>query len=449
MNYHISLKIGVKKMKNKELLNKVWQLSIPAILTQITTIAMQYIDSAMVGNLGANASAAIGLVSTSTWVFWGITYAASVGFSVQVAHQIGAKNQKEARNVVKHGLIVSAIVSFLLLVVGLIISKPLPGWLGADTVIHQDATYYFIVFAFVLPFSQLSSLCASFLQCSGDMVIPSILNAVTCVLDVVFNAIFIPLYGVLGAGIGTGLATIVVSILMFWFCCFHNKDLKFKKNESFVYDKRIITEAFKIGLPVCGEQVATSFASVISTMIIAPLGTIAIAAHSFAVTAESLCYMPGYGVESAATTLVGQAYGAKDYVLSKKFANISTALGAALMGITGLIMFIICPFVFSILTPDVAVQTLGTQVLRIQLIVEPLFGVSMVASGALRGVGDTLVPGLINLFSVWVIRLGLSFLLVGSFGLHGVWVAMSVDLCFRGLVLLYRQQKSPHFNQKS
>lgn len=432
-------------MKNKELLGRVWQLSVPAILTQITTIAMQYIDSAMVGNLGANASAAIGLVSTSTWVLGGITYASSAGFSVQVAHQIGAKDYKKARQVVMHGLIVSTVLSLLLMLIGLLIAYPLPMWLGADSLIHQDATYYFITFALMLPFMQLSGLCSSYLQCSGDMVTPSILNALMCILDVVFNAYFIPRYQVLGAGIGTGLATVVVGLIMFWNCCFYNKDLKFKKDEKFVLNKEILTEAFKIGLPVCGESVATSFASVVSTMIIAPLGTIAIAAHSFAVTAESVCYMPGYGVESAATTLVGQAYGAKDYKLSKKFANISTALGAGLMGITGLVMFIICPFVFAILTPDTQVQELGSQVLRIQLIVEPLFGVSMVASGALRGVGDTFIPGIINLFSVWVIRLGLSLLLVGPFGLHGVWVAMAIDLAFRGFVLLYRQQKSPHF----
>lgn len=432
-------------MNNKEILRRVWQLSVPAILTQITTIAMQYIDSAMVGNLGANASAAIGLVSTTTWVFGGVTYACNAGFSVQVAHQVGAKNLKGAKQVVKHGLFVSLFLSLFLLVLGLGICPVLPKWLGAEVSIHQDASLYFLTFILMLPFMQLSGLTASFLQCSGDMVTPSILNALSCVFDVVFNAIFIPIYGVFGAGIGTALASILVSIIMFWCCCFKNEHLKFDHDIPFVFDKEIVIHALKIGLPVCAEQVATSFASVVSTMIIAPLGTIAIAAHSFAVTAESVCYMPGYGIESAATTLVGQAYGAKDYALSKKYANISTALGATLMGITGAIMFVCAPFVFSLLTPDVNVQVLGTQVLRIQLIAEPLFGVSMIASGALRGVDDTLIPGMINLFSVWVIRLGLSLLLVGPFGLHGVWVAMCVDLCFRGIVLFYRQQKSPHF----
>lgn len=432
-------------MKNKELLNRVWKLSIPAILTQITTIAMQYIDSAMVGNLGANASAAIGLVSTSTWVLGGITFAASAGFSVQVAHQIGAKNSQEARMVVKHGLLISMLISVGLMVIGLVISNPLPDLLGAEEVIHKDASNYFRVFACMLPFMQLSGLSASFLQCSGDMITPSILNALMCVLDVIFNAYFIPRYGVLGAGIGTALATVVVSIIMLGFTVLYNKDLRFVKGEHFSLNKNILSTAFKIGLPVCAEQVASSFAGVISTMIIAPLGTIAIAAHSFAVTAESLCYMPGYGVESAATTVVGQAYGSKDYVLAKKYANISTGFGACLMGITGLFMFIFCPFVFSMLTPVEEVQTLGTLVLRIGLIAEPLFGVAIVSSGALRGAGDTAVPGMLNLFSVWVIRLGLSKLLVGPFGLPGVWAAMAIDLCFRGISLYIRQQKSPYF----
>lgn len=130
----------------------VWRLSLPAILTQITTIAMQYIDSAMVGALGANASAAIGLVSTSTWLLSGITYAITAGFSVQVAHHIGAKHDEDARTVVKHGLISALLISTLLCALGAVISDPLPVWLGGSEAIHRDASLYFLVFALEMPF---------------------------------------------------------------------------------------------------------------------------------------------------------------------------------------------------------------------------------------------------------------------------------------------------------
>ena len=154
----------------KQHILQVWKLSLPAILTQITTIVMQYIDSAMVGALGANASASIGIVSTTTWLFGGVTYAVSAGFSVQVAHHIGAGEEQEARNVERHGLLTALCLSGILCLTGILLSPHLPIWLGGSEDIIRNASAYFLVFALMVPFSQLNSLSSSFLQCSGDMV---------------------------------------------------------------------------------------------------------------------------------------------------------------------------------------------------------------------------------------------------------------------------------------
>ncbi len=438
------MKLNLQGIKPQ--IGQVWKLSLPAILTQITTIAMQYIDSAMVGALGANASAAIGLVSSSTWLLNGVTYAVSAGFSVQVAHHIGGENEKKARDVVRHGLVTAALTSGLLCLLGLLMSGPLPGWLGGDPAIRRDSSAYFLMFAFMLPFSQLNSLNSSFLQCAGDMVTPSILNAVMCVLDVVFNSIFIPRFGVLGAGMGTTLACVVVSLLMAWRCCFCNKQLKFRR-EKCSFDSDILKKAMKIGAPLAVQEIAMNSAMVAATRIIAPLGAVSIAANSFAVTAESLCYMPGYGIGSAATTLVGRSVGAGDVKLAKRYSIICTAMGAAFMTLTGLLMMVFCPFVFMLLTPDPAVRILAAQVLRIELLAEPLFGISIVAAGALRGAGDTFVPSLMNLGSIWVVRIGLALLLVGRLGLPGMWIAMATELCVRGLLMLYRLRTSKHYER--
>lgn len=437
------MKLNWKEMKPQ--VSEVWKLSLPAILTQITTIAMQYIDSAMVGSLGANASAAIGLVSTSTWLLNGVSYAVSAGFSVQVAHNIGGERYADARNVERHGLVSAVIISGLLCLVGLLIAKPLPAVLGGDEAIRADSTAYFIMFALMLPFSQLNSLSSSFLQCSGDMLTPSILNAVMCAADIVFNAIFIPMFGVMGAGLGTTAACAVVSLLMAWRCYFCNPKLHLRRKEKAHFDVDIIKKAVKIGLPVAVQEIAMSTANVVATMIIAPLGAVSIAANSFAVTAEALCYMPGYGIGSAATTLVGRSVGAGDVKRAKRYGNICTVMGALFMGCTGLVMMIFCPVVFSLLTPVPEVRELATQVLRIELLAEPLFAVSIVAAGALRGAGDTFVPGLMNLGSIWVVRIGLALLLVGPLGLHGMWIAMAVELCVRGLLMLFRMRTSKHY----
>ena len=346
-------------------LRLVWQLSLPAILTQITTIAMQYIDSAMVGALGADASAAIGLVASSTWLFGGVTTAVSAGFSVQVAHRIGAGEDTEARTVVRHGLAAALTLAALLALLGLGICRQLPYWLGGGAEICADASAYFLTFSLMLPFSQLNSLTAGFLQCAGDMVTPSVLNAVMCGLDMVCNALLIPHFGVLGAGMGTALACALVSLAMGWCCCVRNAQLRLRRGEAHAFRPEILKKAFRIGAPVAVQEIAMNGAMVASTMILAPLGAAAIAANSFAVTAESLCYMPGYGVGSAATTLVGRSVGAGDAVQARRYGNICTALGGALMGCTGLLMMIFCPFVFRLLTPVAEVRTLAAQALRI------------------------------------------------------------------------------------
>lgn len=430
-------------------LRLVWQLSLPAILTQITTIAMQYIDSAMVGALGADASAAIGLVASSTWLFGGVTTAVSTGFSVQVAHRIGAGKDTEARTVVWHGLAAALTLAALLALLGLGICRQLPCWLGGGAEICADASAYFLTFSLMLPFSQLNSLTAGFLQCAGDMVTPSVLNAVMCGLDVVCNALLIPHFGVLGAGMGTALACALVSLAMGWCCCVRNAQLRLRRGEAHAFRPEILKKAFRIGAPVAVQEIAMNGAMVASTMILAPLGAAAIAANSFAVTAESLCYMPGYGVGSAATTLVGRSVGAGDAVQARRYGNICTALGGALMGCTGLLMMIFCPFVFRLLTPVAEVRTLAAQVLRIGLLAEPLFGVSIAAAGALRGAGDTLVPSLLNLGSIWIVRLGLSLLLVGKLGLRGMWIAMAIELCVRGTLMLWRQLTSKDYETQS
>lgn len=430
-------------------LRLVWQLSLPAILTQITTIAMQYIDSAMVGALGADASAAIGLVASSTWLFGGVTTAVSAGFSVQVAHRIGAGKDTEARTVVRHGLAAALTLAALLALLGLGICRQLPCWLGGGAEICADASAYFLTYSLMLPFSQLNSLTAGFLQCAGDMVTPSVLNAVMCGLDVVCNALLIPHFGVLGAGMGTALACALVSLAMGWCCCVRNAQLRLRRGETHAFRPEILKKAFRIGAPVAVQEIAMNGAMVASTMILAPLGAAAIAANSFAVTAESLCYMPGYGVGSAATTLVGRSVGAGDAAQARRYGNICTALGGALMGCTGLLMMIFCPFVFRLLTPVAEVRTLAAQALRIGLLAEPLFGVSIAAAGALRGAGDTLAPSLLNLGSIWIVRLGLSLLLVGKLGLRGMWIAMAIELCVRGTLMLWRQKTSKFYETQS
>lgn len=214
-------------LSRRQMLILIGSLSLPAILAQITSVLMFFIDAAMVGHLGAEPSASIGLVETTTWLFGAMTSAASMGFSVQVAHYIGANDFHQARQVFRHGLVVTLSLSVLLALVGLIICRPLPYWLGGSEEIAADATIYFAIFMLVMPFFQLNSLAGSMLKSSGDMRLPSIISVVMCVLDVAFNYVFIFIFnlGVMGAAIGTALSIAIVALVQGYFAIFRNKIL--------------------------------------------------------------------------------------------------------------------------------------------------------------------------------------------------------------------------------
>lgn len=442
----------VKDISLNNQIKNVMRLSVPAILTQVASIVMQYIDSAMVGALGEEASAAIGLVISSTWVLGGVISAIAIGFAVQVAHLFGANKKKDARNVLMHGIIVSTIISLVLTIGCMLIAEPLPVWLNGDESILDDATKYFLAYVLSMPFLMSMNLTSNVLQCSGNMVIPSILNAIMCLLDVVFNAIFIPKYGVLGAGIGTALSVVVVSIVSFVICAFMNKNLKLRKDDNYKLNKDILKSALKIGTPIAIEQIAFCGAMVVTTVIITtsivgPLGNASVAAHSFAITAESLCYMPAFGVASAATTLVGQEIGRRNNKLAKRYGTISIILGTLLMTLMAVIMYIACPLVFKMLTPSVTVQEISKRILRIGLLAEPLYAVSIVATGALRGAEDTFVPSLLNIISIWCVRIVLQIILTPKYGIDGVWIAMATELSFRGIVLLIRNVTTKYYDR--
>ena len=430
-----------RTMTRNEKLRLIVQLSIPSILAQLSSIIMFFIDASMVGHLGERQSAAIGLVETTTWLFGGLTAAASMGFSVQVAHFIGANDFEGARRVLRQAFVCCAIWSLLLLTCAVIVHRQLPFWLGGGTDIAHDASLYFLIFACAGPFFQLSGLCGSMLKCAGNMKVPSALNIAMCVMDVCFNYFFIfTLHmGVVGAALGTFFAILVTSLFMAWFLIFRSKELSLTGHPgSFRPQADTVKTAVKIAAPMGFQQMLMGGAYIVSTVIVAPLGNVAIAANSFAITVESLCYMPGYGIAEAATTLIGQGIGAGQRLLTRSFARMSVALGITVMTFMGVLMFIFAPELMSLMTPIDSIVREGAQALRIEAFAEPMFAAAIVCNGVFIGAGDTLKPAMMNLFSMWAVRLTLAASLAPKYGLKGVWIAMAIELLFRGSIFLFR-----------
>lgn len=447
----------MKKVKNSELLlsyiregrtmtqrEKLWlivSLSIPSILAQISATVMFFIDASMVGHLGAKASASIGLVETTGWLMGGLAAACNMGFSVQVAHFIGANDFEAARRVLRQSLVCSLIWALFISFTSVAISPFLPYWMGGTPDIARDASLYFAIIGACGIFFQMEGLAGSMLKCSGNMKIPSMLNILMCVMDVVFNYFFIYILnlGVMGAAIGTGVAMFVTACLMFYFLMYRSTMLSLVGHPgSFRPQAATVSTAFKIGAPMGLQHLLMGSAQMVSTLIVAPLGTIAIASHSLAITVESLCYMPGYGIAEAATTLVGQGIGAGQKLLTKSFARMSVGLGIAVMTLMGVLMWIFAPQLMSLMSPVDEVIALGTHILRIEAWAEPMFAAAIVCNGVFIGAGDTIIPAVMSLGSMWAVRLTLAATMAPKFGLKGVWTAMAIELSFRGFIFLVR-----------
>ena len=417
-------------------------LAIPAIIAHISLIAMQMIDAAMLGHLSTTQASAVGLVSTTIWLYGGLTGAFASGFSVQVAHRIGAGDNKGARSVIRQGLFSGLIFASLLGLSGIIIAPHLPHWLGAQEVICHDATRYFTIFSYGLPFVTINNVAAGCLRCSGNIKVPSILMVIMCCLDVFFNYVFIYRMdmGTDGAALGTLVAYAIIVIFMVGYMTLKDKLLNFRQDDrlDFIPKLKILKKTCRIGLPIGLERSIMCTAQITISSIIAPLGSIAIAANSFAINVESLCYMPGYGVAEASTTLVGQSKGASKRDLMHSFAWICMALGVGIMAFMGLIMWLFAPEMMSLISPDKSVIDLGTEILRIEAWAEPGFAAAIVAMSVFVGAGKTLIPSLMNLGSIWIVRVSLTLLLAPTMGLRGVWIAMAIELCFRGIIFTAR-----------
>ena len=445
-----------KDLTRNEKLKLIVQLSIPSILAQISFTLMFFIDASMVGVLGAEASAAIGLVESTTWLFSGLSTAAAMGFSVQVAHFIGANDFVQARKVFRQGITTTLIFSICFMTFCLLIANPLPNWLGGGADIKHDASWYFAIYSMSIPFLQMNILSSSMLKCSGNMKTPSIISVVMCVADVIFNSFLIfetrevsfagisftmpgAGLGVSGAAIGSTLAIAMTGIYMLNYTSRKSEQLALNKEKgSFKPTKNILSSATKISTPMAAQCLLMTSAQIASTIIVAPLGNIAIAANTLAITAESLCYMPSYGIGEAATTLIGQSLGAGHKHMTLKFAKLLLTFGMIIMTFMGALMYIAAPDMLFVMTPVEEIQVLATKVLRIEAFAEPMFAAAIVGYYICLGAGDTLVPAFMNLGSMWFIRITLAAALAPSYGLTGVWVAMATELMFRGLIFIIR-----------
>ncbi len=437
----------------------IFTLAWPTMLQELMQTAVQYIDTAMVGALGTDATAAVGSTTTVNWLVNSSISALGIGFLSFIARSIGAGKRKDAAKASAQSVFIVLLMGVFFTVLTVSLSPFVPRWMQVDKNIQGLASRYFLILYSPMLFRTAIIIFSTVLRGAGDTKTPMIVGIFVNIINVVLN--FFLIYpsrmikvfslefymfgadmGVEGAALASAVAFAVGGVMTTVKLFKH--PLVSPKGFNIKPDKNILRPCLKVALPNMAQRFATSFGYVAFATMINSLGEISTAAHTIANTVESAFYIPGYGMQAAAATMAGNALGAKDKRRLQSLTRMIILIEVALMIITGGLLFIFAPWMMSLFTSDNSVILLGVIVLRMVAVSEPFYGISIVVEGMLQGVGKTMAPFVINILGMWGIRIVGTYICTQllSMGLVSAWACMIAhNLLIFALFLVYWLKK--------
>ena len=410
----------------------VLSLAWPTMLEQIMQTAVQYVDTAMVGSLGTAATAAVGCTATVNWLVGSTVHAFGIGFLAYISQALGAGDGDRARRAAAQSVLAVLISGAVLTAVTLSLSRLVPVWMRADESIRDLAAgYFFILYLPMLPRAA-SVIFGTVLRAAGDTKTPMRVGICVNVINVVLNFLLIfeprdvTLFGrtffLWGAGWGVlGAAAASAAALTFGgaaitLALFRHREIS-PRGLSIRPDRTVLAPCLRVAFPNMLQRFAASAGYVVFAAMINALGEVSTAAHTIANTVESAFYIPGYGMQTAAATLTGNAIGARDPRRLRDQARLILLLESVLMLLSGSLLFAFAPAMVGIFSRDAAVIRLGSTVLRMVACSEVFYGVSIVIEGMLQGAGQTRIPFLFNVAGMWGVRITGTFLCTSLLGL--------------------------------
>lgn len=454
-------------MEIKDYLKDTFKVAIPSIIEHVANVIVGFADTMMVATLGTIATASVGINSTVTWLIMAFSTLFAVGTTVQVAQSIGANNYKRSKRAAGNGLASGLIVSIILFIVVFSLSSYIPNWLGAETKILDQAISYLKIWSLAIIPMFLGRIASSILRGLGNTKVPMLVAFFINILNIIGNffliyktrLVTIPIIGisitiwgaglgVTGAAISTAICNALGGIIMVYLLFNGSQTIKLNLRNLFNFERVLQKHIFKTGAPATGQDLVTNFGQVLFQKIISGLGTVQVAAHHLATTAESISYMPAAGFSVAATTLVAQSLGAGKKEDAENFGQICFILSLIAGLFSGAMLYIFPRQLMSLFSSDPAVIEEGVGALRTIAFIQPVFNATIVLTGVLRGAGDTKVPLYAAVGGMWFVRLISAYIFINVFhwGLKGAWLGMLLDLGVRFIIVFHRYHKKNWLN---
>ncbi len=425
-----------EKIHLRSLLRPLLTLSIPTIIEQILSTLLQYVDTAMVGRLGEQATAAVSTTTTVTWLFNSIPGAIGTAVLILISNAAGAGDKKRMAGLSQQALLLTGVFGILLTAVSIFLSPFIPAWMGAEEAIRADASEYFFIISLPMLFRTATTVLGAALRAVQDTKTPMLISAAGNLMNVVLNSLFIYglSMGVAGAAIASAISYAASGVLMF--LAYRRKEALCWQWSQFRPDRKILGECASLGAPVLCTSLVSCFGYVTFASLVSGMGTTIFAAHSIAVTAETIFYVPGYGLRTATSAMIGSARGERNIQKVSAVGKLSVLLTVSIMFLSGVILFFGANLLMSLFSPVEAVVDLGAQMLRLVALSEPFYGLMIVLEGIFYGLGRTRYAFVVEAAGMWCVRMLFTFICVKvwGLGLRSVWYCMIADNISKALL---------------
>lgn len=436
------------KSKNIEMITgdpkkAIIKLALPMMLSMLLIMLYNLADSIWVAGLGSDALAAIGFITPLFMVLIGLGNGIGAGANSLIARNIGAKNHAGANNAALHGIVLSVIVSVVFTVLIEAFMVPILQFMGASETIGYAMDYSYIIFGFLLVFVY-SGVASAIFRSEGDMRRATIAIAVTAIMNIVLDPIFIYIlnFGIAGAAWATVLsATLSCAVMSYWM--WGKKDLYLDLSfKNFSYSSRMMIDTLQVAIPSTLENIVFSaLAIIINGMLVLASGTMAVAVYTASMRIVQMCMIPLIGLGTAVLTVAGVAYGAHNYNNLKTAHSYSIKVGFAISIALGAVMYIFAPQIASVFAYTSASASLAPEIAT-ALSVLTLFVLAvphgMMSSMMFQGVGKGTYSLIITLARSLILESVFAYIFCFMFGwgVTGIYAGILVG-CFVGGTLGY------------
>ncbi len=412
-------------------------LSIPTILEEMLATLLQYVDTAMVGKLGENATAAVSVTTTITWLVGSICSALGIATLSMISKAVGSGDKARIRRISSQVLMLAVGCGAIVGCLSMVLSPYIPIWMGAEEEIQKDASIYFFIISIPMVFRACTSILGASIRATKDTKTPMFINLGANLLNVVLNYVLIYSagLGVAGAAIASAISYTLSGCLMF--IAYRKNVLLHWEWKCFKVDRDILTDCAKLSIPVLATNVTSCLGYVVFASLVTGMGTTIFAAHSIAVTAETIFYIPGYGLRTATSTLVGISMGEGNRTKFENTSFISVLLTMGMMVLSGVVLYLIAYPLMCVFTNSTEVARIGAGMLRLVAFSEPFFGLMVVMEGIYYGLGRTKYTFWVTTLSMWGVRILFTWICVEiwQLGLTEVWYCMIADNVCKALLL--------------